>query len=91
MFLGKTINKVNVFHNWNFKDVTGQLWEEKTFNSFVIFLLRTFSLVSGTYDTSRFFSYQNLGNVPLMFRNYIRNFLFNIHLKTIFCLLQNYP
>ena len=30
MFFDKTINKVNLFHNWNFGDVTDQLWEEKT-------------------------------------------------------------
>ena len=43
----------------------------KNFLSFVIFLLRAFLLVSGTYDTLRFFSYQNLDNAPLMFKNYI--------------------
>ena len=30
MFFDKTINKVNVFCNWNFCNVTSQLWEEKT-------------------------------------------------------------
>ena len=39
--------------------------------SFEIFLLRTFLLVSGTCDRLRFFSYQNLGNAPLMLQNYI--------------------
>ena len=41
----------------------------------VIFLRRAFLLVSGTHDTLRFFSYQNLGNAPLMFKNYIRSTL----------------
>ena len=30
IFFDKTINKVNVFYNWNFGNVTGQLREEKT-------------------------------------------------------------
>ena len=30
MFFDKTINKANVFYNWNFGDVRGQSWEEKT-------------------------------------------------------------
>ena len=46
MFFGKTINKVNVFHDWNFGNATGQILEEKT----VIFLLRAFALVSGIYE-----------------------------------------
>ena len=29
-FSDKTINKVNVLYSWNFGDVTGQVWEEKT-------------------------------------------------------------
>ena len=43
---------------------------------FVIFLLRAFLLVSGTYNALKFFSYQNFGNAPLMLKNYIRNTLF---------------
>ena len=30
MFFDKTINKVNIFYNRNFVDVTGQLYEKKT-------------------------------------------------------------
>ena len=41
----------------------------------VILLLRAFLLVSGTHDTLRFFSYQNLCNAPLMLKSYIRNTL----------------
>ena len=48
----------------------------KNFISFVIFLLRAFLLLLGTSDSLRFFSYQNLGNAPLMFKNYIKNTLF---------------
>ena len=33
-------------------------------------------LVSGTHDTLKFFSYQNLCNAPLMLNNYIKNTLF---------------
>ena len=44
--------------------------------SFAIFLLWVFLLVSGTYDTLKCFSYQNLGTSPLMFKNYIKNTLF---------------
>ena len=29
MFLDKTIDKVNVFYDWNLGDVTGQLWKER--------------------------------------------------------------
>ena len=47
MLFDKTMNKVNVFYNWNLGDVTGQLWEEKT-------LLKDFLLVLGTYDTLDF-------------------------------------
>ena len=64
----------------------------KNLISFVMFLLRAFLLVSGTYDSLWFFSYQNLGNAPLMFKNYIRNTLFfNIQLERMFCLLHNCP
>ena len=31
-----------------------------------------FLLVSGTYDTLKIFSYQNLGNAPLMLKNHIK-------------------
>ena len=48
----------------------------KNFISLVIFLLSAFLLDSGTYSTLRFFSYHNVDNVPLMFKNYIRNTLF---------------
>ena len=48
----------------------------KNFISFVIFLLSAFLLDSGTYDTLIFFSYQNLDNIPLMFKIYMRNTLF---------------
>ena len=75
MFFGKTINKVNVFHDWNFGNTTGQILEEKTIN-FVIFLLRTFVLVSGIYDTWKLSSYQNLGNARLILKKYIKNTLF---------------
>ena len=50
--------------------------ERKNFISFAISLLRAFLLVLGTYVTLRFFSYRNLGNAPLMFKNYIKNTLF---------------
>ena len=50
----------------------------KNLISFVIFLLRDFLLVLGTYDTLKFFSYQNLDNAYLMFKNLlnIKNILF---------------
>ena len=44
--------------------------------SYAIILLRAFLLVSGTYDTSKFFSYQNIGNASLMLNNYIKNTIF---------------
>ena len=47
----------------------------KNFISSIIFLLRVFLLGSETYDTLKFFSYQNLGNVPLMLNKYIKNTL----------------
>ena len=42
----------------------------------VIFLLRAFLLVLGTCDTLKFFGNQNLGNAPLMLKNYIKKTLF---------------
>ena len=47
----------------------------KNFISSIIFLLRVFLLGSETYDTLKFFNYQNLGNVPLMLNKYIKNTL----------------
>ena len=47
----------------------------KNLISFVIFFLRAFLLVSGTYDTLKFFSYRNFGHAPLMLKNYITNTL----------------
>ena len=44
--------------------------------SFAIFLLRAFLLVSETYHILQIFSYQNLGNAPLMLKNRIENTLF---------------
>ena len=41
----------------------------KNYISFVIFLLRAFLLVLGTYDALKFFIYQNLGNAPLTLKN----------------------
>ena len=48
----------------------------KNFIGFVLFLLRAFLLVLGTYYTLRFSNYQNIGNAPFMFKNYIRKTLF---------------
>ena len=30
IFFDETVDKINVFYNWNFGGVTGQLWEQKT-------------------------------------------------------------
>ena len=47
----------------------------KNFISFIL-LLRAFLLVSETYDTLKFFSYQNLDKASLMLKNYNKNTLF---------------
>ena len=58
--------------------------------SSAIFLLKAFLFVSGTYDTLKLFSYQNLGNAPLIMKNGIKNTLFlTLIMKTIFCRLEN--
>ena len=46
--------------------------KRKKFIDFIIFLLTASLLVWGTYDTLNFLSYQNLGNAPLMLKNYIK-------------------
>ena len=47
----------------------------KNFIIFTIFLLKVFILVSETYETLKFFSYQNIGNALLMLKNYIKDTL----------------
>ena len=51
------------------------MWRKSSI-SYAIFLLRAFLLVSETYDTSKFLSYQNIGNASLMLNNYIKNAIF---------------
>ena len=48
------------------------IMKRKKFIDFIIFLLTASLLVWGTYDTLNFLSYQNLGNAPLMLKNYIK-------------------